>query len=200
MPFSDQNPGAHGWKKGPAATIVPFAYSSRVGIQSFGGAVTFPNGVASGTEGIWTTFLDELVPQITGGIKQGECFGYENRNNVNTPNQASFHAYGLALDINSVDNPNKAGQNTNGNGKYKIGSWATALAAKYGMEWGGNWDDPMHFEIHLSPDEVAAYSGGNVPSLPASPTTNTEMGTLAGIAPIAIGIVLIGGIILFTMT
>jgi hypothetical protein len=200
MPFADQNPDQHGWKKGPAATIVPYAYSSQVNIQSFGGAVSFPGGVASGTEQLWTAMLDELVPTIVGGIKQGECFGYENRQNVNNPAAPSFHSYGLALDINSSDNPNGS---KGGTGKYQIGPGAAAIAQKYGMEWGGAFTgttDPMHIEIHLSPDEVAAYTTGGISTVPETSSTNSALDVLKSIAPVAIGIALIAGIIIFTLT
>lgn len=203
MPFLDsQDPSQHGWKQGAAATIVPLAWRGAMGINSFGG-VTFPGGVASGTEGLWTALLNELAPQIDGGILQGECFGYENRANVNSPGQASFHAYGLAIDINAAHNPNGSAAGT---GKYQIGPWANAIAAKYGMLWGGAFTgtkDPMHFEIHLSPDEVAAFPTSGLQTTPSGTAPNTGSGIARTSYEVAAAIgvlIIIAIIVMFSFT
>jgi hypothetical protein len=118
--------------------------------------------VAGGTEGLWTALLNELVPQIPGGLNSN-IGGYENRNNVNNPSAVSFHAFGLALDINSDANPNGA-PGYGRSGQYVIpAEVAHALAAKYGMLWGGDFNgtpDPMHFEIHVSRENIKLATGG----------------------------------------
>ena len=91
---SSQDPSSFGWVR--AANQVPFSWQG----HNFG-------EVAAGTEPLWTGLLNDLVPQIPGGLNSNlGCF--ENRNNVNSPSMVSFHAYGLACDINYDANPNGA--------------------------------------------------------------------------------------------
>ena len=116
--------------------------------------------VAKGTAPLWAGMLTDLVPQIPGGLNNNlGC--YEFRNNVNSPGRLSFHAYGLACDINYDRNPNGVNPDSL-SGQYVIPrAAAEAVAAKWGMEWGGDWGfpDPMHFEIHLTPQQVASLTG-----------------------------------------
>ena len=87
---------------------------------------------------------------------------YEDRNNVNSPGRLSFHSYGLAIDVNYNKNRNGAPPSSL-SGQYVIpGSVAREVATKWGMEWGGNWGypDAMHFEIHLTPAQVAQVIAG----------------------------------------
>lgn len=164
-----QDPSSFGWVR--AQNIVPFSWQGHV----------FAGGVAAGTEPLWTGLLNDLVPQIPGGLN-GYLGGYENRNNVNNPSRVSFHAYGLALDINYDKNPNGADP-ADLSGQYVIPpAAARAAAAKWGMEWGGDFrgtPDAMHFELHLSPEQVkslgttggtgAAGSSSSPPPLAAGP-------------------------------
>jgi hypothetical protein len=159
---SSQDPSSFGWAR--AVGMVPF---------SFAGLGT---SVAGGTPGLWAALLNALAPSIPGGVKT--LGGFENRNNVNNPSVPSFHAYGLAMDVNAPWNPN--GVSGYGRaGQYIIPSGpAHSLAAQYGMLWGGDFSgtpDPMHFEIHLPPSAiggaVAGALGGAVPTVGASTTT-----------------------------
>lgn len=101
----------------------------------------------------------------------------------------SRHAYGEAIDVNALTN----GQGTQGTVNPTV---ARALAAKYGLVWGGDWEgdtrDPMHFEIARGPrtggaavDSILEASRHpiNFPApLPASalnPTSEVPMPTLA---------------------
>lgn len=149
-----QDPSSFGWQRGQG--IVPFSWQGH----------PFVGGVAGGTEGLWAGLLNALVPQIPGGL-MAPIWAYENRNNVNSPGNASFHAYGLAADINAPQNPNGAsGYGRSGPGVIPSAA-AHALAAKFGMIWGGDFTgtpDPMHFEIHVSPDQIR---GGSVTAAPA---------------------------------
>lgn len=150
-----QDPSSFGWKSGSAADIAPFSWQG----HSFG-------GVARGTEPLWTGLLNDLVPQIPGGLN-GYLGGYEDRQNVNNPSRKSFHSYGLAIDINYDKNPNGADPSTL-SGQYVIPPEAArAAAAKWGMLWGGSFNgtpDAMHFELHLSPEQVASLTGNGIPS------------------------------------
>lgn len=146
------DPGSFGWQRG-ANINTGFSWNG----------MTWPGGVARGTEGLWTSLLNQLVPNIPGGLKGGSQWGYENRNIAGSGN-ASFHSYGLALDINADSN----GRGLPGYGRagqYVIpGEVAHRIAQSLGMEWGGDWSftDPMHFEIHLPPSALGATVGSTV--------------------------------------
>lgn len=124
---------------------------------------TWPGGVARGTEGLWTSLLNQLVPNIAGGLQPGSQWGYANRTIAGT-GTPSFHSYGLALDINASSN----GRGLSGYGRagqYVIpGEVAHRIASSLGMEWGGDWSytDPMHFEIHLPPSALGATVGSTI--------------------------------------
>ena len=161
-----QDPSSFGWVR--AANQVPFSWQG----HTFG-------EVAAGTEPLWTGLLNDLVPQIPGGLNSNlGCF--EDRNNVNNPSMVSFHAYGLACDINFDANPNGANP-SNLSGQYVIPvAAAQAAAAKWGMEWGGDFrgtPDPMHFEIHLSPQQIATLGTA---STTESATTAPALAGAAG--------------------
>lgn len=123
----------------------------------------WPGGVATGTEGVWTSLLNALVPKIPGGLQPGSQWGYENRNIAGSGN-ASFHSYGLALDINASANGRGLPGYGRG-GQYVIpGDVAHSLAEQLGMEWGGDWSftDPMHFEIHVPPTALGATGASTI--------------------------------------
>lgn len=143
--LGNNDPTTYGWKSGAAADIVPYSFHG----------VAFPGGVAKGTSPIWDSLLTALEPTIPGGIRPGEDWGYEDRDNVNNPGKKSMHAFGLALDVNSSENPNLPGTvGSRGNGKYEIPDSAGALAKAHNMLWGGAWGDAMHFELHETPQQV----------------------------------------------
>ena len=84
----------------------------RVGAGGEPGAVHLAGPRSSGgsppaPQPLWTGLLTELVPLIPGGLT-GDLGCFEDRNNVNNPSAVSFHAYGLACDLNFGDNPNGA--------------------------------------------------------------------------------------------
>lgn len=143
-----QDPSTFGWQhNGPMEPLV------------FQG-VNFGQ-VARGTAPLFSALLGDLVPFIPGGLN-GFQGAYADRSNVNSPGRLSFHAYGLAIDVNYNANPNGSDPHFL-SGTYVIPvAKAQEFARKYGMEWGGDWGfpDPMHFEIHLSPEQVAQVVGG----------------------------------------
>ena len=146
---SSQDPSSFGWQR--AANIQPLSWN---GFTAF---------VAGGTQGLWAALLDRIAPTIPGGI--ATLGGFANRNNVNSPGVPSFHSYGLAMDVNAAWNPNGVNPANIQGGKYVIPIGpARAAASALGMLWGGDFNgtkDPMHFEIHLSPQAVAAAGGGS---------------------------------------
>jgi hypothetical protein len=115
---------------------------------------------------IFKAFINELVKREpppggyridVGGVDDG---GYNCRHIDNDPKKGmSNHAWGLAVDINSLTNPQQSPMKTN------MPAWvreAKPLMDKYGLRWGGTFSDepdPMHFEFLLSPadaDRIAA--------------------------------------------
>lgn len=70
----------------------------------------------------------------------GGC--YEFRRNRNNPKDLSLHSWGLAVDLDTRDNPNK--QSVKG----KMHPNIVAIFRKYGWLWAPDFgtDDPMHFE------------------------------------------------------
>jgi hypothetical protein len=138
-----QDPEAH------ADQLVPYSHSGVSFGQMHRDAVK-----------IFTALLDELVPQIEGGLRPGKCWCFSTTDNLEDGTR-SFHSFGIAIDVNW--NVNKMGKNIpDGQGKYAIPrDVATDLAPKYGLEWGGNWlggfHDNMHFECHLSPADARDF-------------------------------------------
>lgn len=84
-------------------------------------------------------------------VNANDTGGYNDRNIAGT-DVKSNHAYGRAADINWSTNPR--------GGKSDIPpELARELAAKHGLVWGGDWQnpDPMHFE---APFQTAQRGGG----------------------------------------
>lgn len=141
--FGVYDPRKIGWPVGDVGLIVPFSYRG----------VPFPAGVHRATPALWTALLDELVA-LGVHLDTPGCWGYLNRP-ITGGTTPSFHAAGLALDVSAPHNPYSA------NGApvaHTIPAGADTVARSFGMEWGGAWSSPkdyMHFEIHLSPAQVA---------------------------------------------
>jgi len=122
-------------------------------------------------------FVDELEAT---GYKIRSIGGYANRNIAGT-NTKSWHAQGMAIDINPDANPvTYRGQP--GAGKNDLPSNVSAMAAKYGLGWGGNWNhklDTMHFSF--GPNEGGQGSGSSgVTSGPSAGSGSEQTGNPAG--------------------
>lgn len=92
---------------------------------------------------IFQAFLRDLWKM---GYKPKSIGGHSERNIAGT-NTPSLHSHGLAIDIDPGINP--IYYNSQG-GKYALPPSVGALAAKYGLSWGGNWQntkDYMHFSV-----------------------------------------------------
>lgn len=77
--------------------------------------------------------------------------GLGNRHGSTTTPKDSLHNLGLAIDINPRENPyakHAGAPLVTDMGKYNVG----AMARRYGLKWGGEWDRPdaMHFEVDKS--------------------------------------------------
>ena len=101
-------------------------------------------------------------------------------------NSLSNHAYGLATDINTTQNPMKTYYGTNGNTACQtpmqtdMPQWVVQTAEKWGLYWGGyGWSsgcsspsqvktsasrDPMHFEFNGTPEQAQAILRFNLDS------------------------------------
>jgi hypothetical protein len=87
-----------------------------------------------------TAFEGLLNDLIKLGYHPTSSGGFNYRN-IRGGDKLSQHAYGTAIDLNSMSNP--MGQSASDI------PHAAELAKKWGLEWGGNWKnrpDPMHFE------------------------------------------------------
>jgi hypothetical protein len=87
---------------------------------------------------IFQAFLQNLWRK---GYHPATIGGYGERPNP------SLHPFGMAIDIDAARNPM---QNADGHMQTTMPSYVSALAAKYGLSWGGDWrtkKDPMHFSV-----------------------------------------------------
>ena len=100
--------------------------------------------------------FNELIEPIDGATL--DDWGYCFRNVRGSRDKLSNHASGTAIDLNATRHP-----------LGKVGTFPPekvpmirALAKKYGLRWGGDFNsrpDEMHFEINLSEAKVAALIG-----------------------------------------
>ena len=92
-----------------------------------------------------------LIEPIDGSLDDwGYCF----RMVRGSQDSLSNHSSGTAIDLNSLKHPLGAA------GTFEAGKvpMIRALAAKYGLRWGGDYHlrkDEMHFEVILNPEQAA---------------------------------------------
>ena len=144
--FGVYAPAAFGW-----AACDPMADRSLLVPLTHSG-VEFAGRVHRDVHGLFTALLDELVPLIPGGLMTPGCWGFS-ASSVTVGGSRSFHTYGVAIDLNAPANPMYA--RARPTGAHALPPAASAVARKYGCEWGGDWSYPqdwMHIECHLPPD------------------------------------------------
>jgi D-alanyl-D-alanine carboxypeptidase len=101
---------------------------------------------------IFGAFIEDIVSRgypVAGDIR--DDWGYNCRR-ISGSNSWSWHAWGLAIDLNALKNPMGPSLITD------MPAWIDEVAAKYGIFWGGNFNrrkDAMHFELHLTPAQAA---------------------------------------------
>ena len=93
--------------------------------------------------------FEARAPEYAAAVSLGELddWSYENRD-VRGGSSKSSHAFGIAVDVNALANPlGTAGDMP----EDVVRQWEAE-----GGEWGGDWSrtDPMHFETHLTPEEI----------------------------------------------
>lgn len=96
--------------------------------------------------------FNELIEPLDGG--QLDDWGYAFRSVRGVATKLSNHSSGTAIDLNATKHP-----------LGKVGTFPAekvpmirALARKYGLFWGGDYQqrkDEMHFEINISPKKVS---------------------------------------------
>jgi len=109
-------------------------------------------------------FVDELEKS---GYKIKSIGGYANRNIAGT-NTKSYHSLGAAIDINPSANPHLKDGRLQTDMPPNVG----AIAAKYGLGWGGNWrssKDAMHFSMGAGEGGSASIDRSGTSSVPGGP-------------------------------
>lgn len=132
--------------------------------------------------GLFNGFLSELV---TGGYRldiNADDWGFANRDIRGRPGVKSNHAWGLAIDINAIDNPmaeahgwHAAQPGHDDRGVHTdMPKGTSALAARWGLRWGANYTgsraDAMHFEFMGRPVDVSRYPLQRTPPAPPGPS------------------------------
>lgn len=152
--FGNYDPSSFGWLHPPATgDVVPFVHRG----------VPFPGGVHVLAVPLFRAALNAVLPALPGGLVAPGCWGFDDRP-VRDGTALSFHAYGLALDINAPTNPAVTQAEYDAGTRSKPHTLADDTGTRvrpYGMEWGGDWTrrDYMHLELHLSPDETQRQGG-----------------------------------------
>lgn len=95
--------------------------------------------------------FEARAPEYAAAVALGEVddWSYANRAIRGERSRKSNHAFGLAIDVNALTNV----LGTPGDMPEEVvRQWEVE-----GGEWGGDWSrpDPMHFETHLTPEEIA---------------------------------------------
>ena len=181
-----QNPVEYGWPSVGTGKIVPYIY----------GGYSFASGVASTTAPLWDAVSDLVFSRCTQNptpsppltnenVNQWNFWGFEMRDNRNSPGQYSIHSWGLALDYNSGNN--QMSSNVPPDTIYRLPqNMQTLLDGRFGIGaflWGGAFQqtnkDWMHIECHMSPTEVLNWIANTpIPTpIPTTPPTvkETEM-------------------------
>lgn len=174
--FDSNNPQEFGWgAPGQVGTIVPFSYRGH----------PFYNGVHRDAVVYFTAICDRLMQVTPGGMYQAHAtpspddgfWGYELRQSRNSSSM-SFHSWGLAIDFNAVQNPNKLP--TRQGDRFVIpSSFAGIMRSEFGGLYGGEWTDKMHQECHLSPAELKAWTARHLAAggKPAAPHPTVPVAT-----------------------
>lgn len=98
-------------------------------------------------EALFAARAPDYAATVAGG--QLDDWSYHNRPQRGS-DAKSMHAFGLAIDINALANVLGT-----------AGDMPAAVVAQWeveGGDWGGDWErpDPMHFETHLTPEQIRA--------------------------------------------
>jgi hypothetical protein len=104
---------------------------------------------------LFAAFVTDIVGRGYAVDKIADDWGYNCRR-IRGSDSWSYHAWGLAIDLNATNNPMGTELVTD------MPPWIDEVAAQYGLYWGGNFNrrhDAMHFEVHLSHAEAKELTG-----------------------------------------
>ena len=133
--------------------------------------------ITTSIRGLSTQVAASLVPNFQGLIDELENdLGYEikslggyNYRTIANSSTLSWHSGGIAIDINPPQNPyitRRNAQVVTDMPNAPNGSLMTALAAKYGFGWGGDWTsskDAMHFSAARNEGGTLDVARGEIP-------------------------------------
>jgi hypothetical protein len=118
---------------------------------------------------LFVGFITELVGFGYRLDVNADDWGFANRDVRGAPGAKSNHSWGLAVDLNALDNPmaeahpahgGSAGHDARGV-HTDMPAETAGLASTWGLRWGANYagsrKDAMHFEFVGAPGDVARY-------------------------------------------
>jgi hypothetical protein len=148
----------NGWPAGTTA--------ASIGVQNF----TVAGVTLSAKAGDVTTVLKYVAEQFHARVEPlhaGWCWGYSYRP-IRGAAQLSNHSSGTAVDFNAPDHPLGV-KGTFGSAKVRA-IHAIVAEVDNAVLWGGDYDgrvDEMHFEVNVSPAQLARTAGKLRQSAPA---------------------------------
>jgi hypothetical protein len=151
-PVPEKVPGTPAWAQKHYGNSQEAGFERRKVVQiDFLGRSMFVHRAASRHFLRLERLFEARSPEYAAAVAAGELddWSYFNRR-VRGANVKSNHAFGLAVDINALANPvGTAGDMP----QEVVRQWEAE-----GGEWGGDWNrpDPMHFETHLTPEQIRA--------------------------------------------
>jgi D-alanyl-D-alanine carboxypeptidase len=104
---------------------------------------------------LFAAFVTDIVGRGYAVDRVADDWGYNCRK-IAGSDSWSYHAWGLAIDLNATQNPMGTKLVTD------MPNWIDEVAATYGLYWGGLFNrrkDAMHFEVHLSHAEAKDLTG-----------------------------------------
>ncbi|TKC98300.1 M15 family peptidase [Polyangium fumosum] len=144
--------------RGKARSINGFSVgpAKRIGVKTYrvpGTKVSLP--VRAIIAPLLIGFAKEFHQKVE-RLRKGWCWGHANRN-IRGSKRPSFHAAGIAIDLNAPKHP------LGRKGTFSAAQRKTinALCKKYGLRWGGNYrrrKDEMHFEVILPRAKAVALA------------------------------------------
>ncbi|WP_428412293.1 M15 family metallopeptidase [Pararhizobium sp.] len=160
---------------------LPAAGVTRTGVGL--ASISTASGLAADVNAKFASNFQGLIKDLEStGYKIASIGGYNYRNIAGT-NKLSNHSFGNAIDINPMANPDTG---RGGALVTDMPSNISALAAKNGLSWGGDWNskkDAMHFEVSSAKSASAALDQ----LAGASTETTKGLGSLASSLSSGIG-------------
>lgn len=117
--------------------------------QNYLTTIRLPNGKTATVHKNLAQSMQGLLTDLwNAGYKYTSVGGFNNRNIAGT-NKKSLHAWGGAIDIDPMRNPYKKGsKGFTGSIPAQLGY---QLAQKWGLRWGADFGDSMHFSVRNGP-------------------------------------------------